>query len=41
MLGNILHSKSIRAKIPLYFDDQYVPIISDVQLQTYIAGSQY
>ena len=27
-LGNILHHKSVRAKVPSYFKDQSVPIIS-------------
>lgn len=27
-LGNIIHNKSVRAMIPPYFKNQYVPIIS-------------
>ena len=48
-MDNILYHKS--SKIPLYFIDQYVPIISytytkqvaikNFQLQTHIAGSQH
>ena len=29
-LGNTLHHKSVKSKIPPYFKDQYVPIISYV-----------
>ena len=33
-LGNILHHKSVKSKIPPYFKDQYVPIILYVYTRT-------